>query len=101
MLNGCTLSATGYNAIFVEDSTITVNGNRGGHVLSCIFHQVDLGCNGEKLLSYTAGDPWLNGHTLTVSGGTSQTQEGSLWLGGVGRKALWRPKTALRWWPMT
>lgn len=58
VLNGCTLSATGYDAIFVEDSTITVNnnlgnacnsgywivndstitmnGNRGGHALSCI-----------------------------------------------------------------
>ncbi len=101
--------------IVTNGSTITMNGNRGGHALSCIGFEmsdstveimhngyagiylqsgdssftncsVDLRCNGEKLLSYTAGDLWLNGHTLTVSGGTSQTQEGSLWLGGVGRK---------------
>lgn len=99
----------------VNDSTIIMNGNRGGHALSCIGFEmsdstveimhngyagiylqstdssftncsVDLRCNGEKMLSYTAGDLWLNGHTLTVSGGTSQTQAGSLWLGGVGRK---------------
>ena len=101
--------------IVTNGSTITMNGNRGGHALSCIGFEmsdstveimhngyagiylqsrdssftncsVDLRCNGEKMLSYTAGDLWLNGHTLTVSGGTSQTQEGSLWLGGVGRK---------------
>lgn len=32
-----------------------------------------------------AGDLWLNGHALTVDGGTSSAQEGSPWLGGVGR----------------
>ena len=98
----------------VDGSTITMNGNRGGHALSCIGFEmtdstletlhngyagiyiqsrdssltrctVDLRCNGERLLSYTAGDLWLNGHTLTVDGGTSQAQPGSVWLGGVGR----------------
>ena len=92
-----------------------MNGNRGGHALSCIGFEmsdskleilhngyagvyiqskdstltnctVDIRCNGEKLLSYSAGDVWLNGHTLTVSGGTSNAQEGSPWLGAVGRK---------------
>ena len=100
----------------VKNSDFTMNGNRGGHALSCIgfemtgsdveiLHngyagvyiqsrdssftkcEVDLRCNGEKLLSYTAGDLWLNGHTLTVSGDcSSDAQEGSAWLGGVGRK---------------
>ena len=99
----------------VNDSTITMDGNRGGHALSCIgfkmsdstveiLHNgyagvyiqstnssftncsVDIRCNGEKLLSYSAGDLWLNGHSLTVSGGTSKALEGSPWLGGVGRK---------------
>ncbi len=93
----------------VEDSTITMNGNRGGHALSCIgFEMTDtvldihhngyagiylqsrdssftggkisLDCNGERLLSYSAGDVWLQGHTLTL------TDCESVWLGGVGRK---------------
>ena len=101
--------------IVTNDSSITMNGNRGGHALSCIGFEmsdskleilhngyagvyiqskdstltnctVDIRCNGEKLLSYSAGDVWLNGHTLTVSGGTSNAQEGSPWLGAVGRK---------------
>lgn len=98
----------------VDNSTIQMNGNRGGHALSCIGFEmtgstlevlhngyagvylqsrdssltdctVDIRCNGERLLSYTAGDLWLNGHALTVNGGTSFAQEGSPWLGGVGR----------------
>lgn len=101
--------------IVSNDSTITMNGNRGGHALSCIGFEmtdstleilhngyagvyiqsrdsslsnctVDIRCNGEKLLSYTAGDLWLNGHKLTVNGGTSKACEGSAWLGGVGRR---------------
>ncbi len=95
-------------------STITMNGNRGGHGLSCIGFDmsdstleiqhngyagvymqsrnssltncnVTLRCNGEKLLSYTAGDLWLNGHTLTVTDCTSSAYEGAAWLGAVGR----------------
>ena len=100
----------------VDKSTIQMNGNRGGHALSCIgfdmtdstleiLHNgyagvylqsrdsslenctVDIRCNGEKLLSYTAGDVWLNSHKLTVSGAdtTSEAYEGAAWLGGVGR----------------
>ncbi|MBM6868718.1 right-handed parallel beta-helix repeat-containing protein, partial [Collinsella tanakaei] len=100
---------------YVENSTLQINGNRGGHGLSCIGFEmtnsklevmhngyagvyiqstdskltnctVDLRCNGELLLSYTAGDLWLNGHKLTVEGGSSDAQPGSPWLGGVGRK---------------
>ena len=92
--------------IVTNDSSITMNGNRGGHGLSCIGFEmsdsklevlhngyagvyiqskdstltnctVDIRCNGERLLSYTAGDLWLQGHALTVSGGTSNAQEGS------------------------
>ena len=99
----------------VNDSDFTMNGNRVGHALSCIgfkmtdtnveiLHNgyagiyiqsqassfencsVDLRCNGEKMLSYSAGDLWLNGLTLTVTDCTSQAQPGSAWLGGVGRK---------------
>lgn len=95
-------------------STITMNGNRGGHALSCIGFDmsestleiqhngyagvyvqsrdsslkncnVTLRCNGEKLLSYTAGDLWLNGYTLTVTDCTSNAYEGAAWLGAVGR----------------
>ena len=98
----------------VNNSTIAMNGNRGGHALSCIgfamtdttleiLHNgyagvyiqskdssltnctVDIRCNGENLLSYSAGDLWLQGHTLTVTGGTSAACEGSPWLGAVGR----------------
>ena len=98
----------------VEDSSITMNGNRGGHALSCvgfemidstleILHNgyagvylqskdssltnctVDIRCNGENYLSYSAGDVWLQGHKLTVDGCTSKAQEDSAWLGGVGR----------------
>ena len=100
--------------IVTNGSTITMNGNRGGHALSCIGFEmrdstleimhngyagvylqsrdssltnctVDIRCNGEKLLSYSAGDLWLQGHTLAVDGGTSQASEGSPWLGAVGR----------------
>ena len=71
--------------IVTNDSSITMNGNRGGHGLSCIGFEmsdsklevlhngyagvyiqskdstltnctVDIRCNGERLLSYTAGD---------------------------------------------
>ncbi len=93
----------------VDNSTITMNGNRGGHALSCIGFEmtntildihhngyagvylqsrdssftggkISLDCNGERLLSYSAGDVWLNGYTLTLNGCES------VWLGGVGRK---------------
>ena len=98
----------------VKDSTIEMNGNRGGHAMSCINFEmtnseleilhngyagvyitkdsslkkctVDIRCNGEKLLSYSAGDVWLNGHTLSVDDCTSNALEGSAWLGAVGRK---------------
>ena len=99
----------------VDGSDVTMNGNRGGHALSCIGFEmtdsdveilhngyagvyiqsktssfescsVDLRCNGERLLSYSAGDLWLNGNTLTVKSCTSGACEGSAWLGGVGRK---------------
>ena len=46
---------------------------------------VDIRCNGEKLLSYSAGDLWLNDHGLTVTDCTSLAMPGSAWLGGVGR----------------
>lgn len=95
----------------IENSSITMNGNRGGHALSCIgvkmidssleiLHNgyaglyiqskdssfirstVNISCNGEKLLSYSAGDVWLNGHKATF------TDCPSVWLGGVGRKGV-------------
>lgn len=98
----------------VDNSTIQMNGNRGGHALSCIGFEmsnsalqilhngyagvyiqsqdsslvnstVDIRCNGEKLLSYSAGDLWLNDHGLTVTDCTSLAMPGSAWLGGVGR----------------
>ncbi len=93
----------------VEDSSITMNGNKGGHGLSCIgiemtdsnleiLHngyagmyiqskdskfdggKINIHCNGEKMLSYSAGDVWLNGHKVTF------TDCESVWLGAVGRK---------------
>ncbi|MCC8128258.1 MAG: InlB B-repeat-containing protein [Clostridiales bacterium] len=99
----------------VDNSSIKMDGNRGGHGLSCIgiemtdsileiLHNgyaglyiqtknsnftnsmVDIRCNGEKLLSYSAGDVWLNSHTLTIANCTSQAESGSAWLGAVGRK---------------
>ena len=107
--NGCN---SGY--WIVNNSTITMNGNRGGHALSCIGFEmtdsklevlhngyagvyiqskdssltnctVDIRCNGEKLLSYSAGDMWLQGHKLTVKNCTSEAWPGAAWLGGVGR----------------
>ena len=106
----------------VDGSTITMNGNRGGHALSCIGFEmtdstleilhngyagiyiqsrdssltrctVDLRCNGERLLSYTAGDLWVGRRTsgvdykydLTIDSCTSVAQPGSAWLGAVGR----------------
>ena len=107
--NGCN---SGY--WIVDNSTIQMNGNRGGHALSCIGFEmsnsalqilhngyagvyiqsqdsslvnstVDIRCNGEKLLGYSAGDLWLNGHGLTVTDCTSLAMPGSAWLGGVGR----------------
>lgn len=93
----------------VENSEITMNGNRGGHALSCIgtemkdskleiLHNgyaglyiqtkdsvftnstIDIRCNGEKLASYSAGDVWLNGHKASFENCSH------VWLGGVGRK---------------
>lgn len=101
----------------VDNSTIQMNGNRGGHALSCIGFEmtdstleilhngyagiyiqskdsslvnstVDIRCNGEKMLSYSAGDVWLNGHGLTVTDCTSLAMPESAWLGGVGRTGL-------------
>ena len=113
-------SASNSGYWYVEDSSITMNGNKGGHALSCngfemtdssleILHNgyagvyihtdssltncdVDIRCNGEKMLSYSAGDVWLNGHTLTVNGGTSDALEGSPWLGAVGRTGAVKTK---------
>ena len=102
------------NWFVTNGSSITMNGNRGGHALSCIGFDmsdstleiqhngyagvyvqsrdsslkncnVTLRCNGEKLLSYTAGDLWLNGYTLTVTDCTSSAYDGAAWLGAVGR----------------
>ena len=99
----------------VNNSTITMNGNRGGHALSCIGFEmtdstleilhngfagvyiqqrdssltnctVDIRCNGERMLSYSAGDVWLQNHNLTVSNCTSEAKPGSAWLGAVGRR---------------
>ena len=53
---------------------------------SLVNSTVDIRCNGEKLLSYSAGDLWLNGHGLTVTDCTSLAMPGSAWLGGIGRK---------------
>ena len=97
----------------VDNSTITMNGNRGGHAMSCngfdmtsttleILHNgyagvyinqdssltnctVDIRCNGENLLSYSALDITLNTHNLTIDDCTSKALEGVAWLGGVGR----------------
>ena len=111
--NGGNACNSGYWVVS-NDSTITMNGNRGGHGLSCIGFDmsdstleiqhngyagvyvqsrdssltncnVTLRCNGEKMLSYTAGDLWLNGHTLTVTNCTSSAYDGAAWLGAVGR----------------
>lgn len=102
------------NWVVTNGSSITMNGNRGGHALSCIGFDmsdstleiqhngyagvyvqsrdsslkncnVTLRCNGEKLLSYTVGDLWLNGYTLTVTDCTSSAYDGAAWLGAVGR----------------
>ena len=102
-------NATNSGVWYVNDSTIEMCGNRGGHGWShitdecenstiTILHNgyagyylqssdakmtnctVNIRCNGEKLLSYTAGDVWLNGHTLTL------TNCKNAWLGAVGRK---------------
>ena len=106
----------------VNNSTITMNGNREGHALSCIGFEmtdttleilhngyagvfiqsndssltnctVDIRCNGEKLLSYSAGDTWVGRlssgipqrYTLTIDHCTSKAQPDSAWLGAVGR----------------
>ena len=92
----------------VDKSEIIIDGNRGGHGLSCIgfkmtdstlevLHNgyagvyvqsedssftgctVDIRCNGERLLGYTAGDVWLNTHTLALKDCEH------VWLGAVGR----------------
>ena len=95
--------------IVEDNSSIIMDGNRGGHALSCIgvemkdssleiLHngyaglyiqskdstfvnsKINIRCNGEKLLSYSAGDVWLNEHKATF------TDCPSVWLGAVGRK---------------
>lgn len=91
-----------------------MNGNRGGHALSCIGFEmtdttleilhngyagvfiqsndssltnctVDIRCNGERSLSYSALDITLNSHNLAINACTSKALEGAAWLGGVGR----------------
>ena len=92
----------------VENSDINMSGNKA-HGLSCIGFEMTGGsltvlhngyagiyvqsrdssltgtdvkvmCNGERLLSYTAGDIWLNSHILTL------TNCNDAWLGAIGRK---------------
>ena len=92
----------------VKDSDININGNKA-HGWSCIGFNMEGGslnvlhngyagiyvqsrdsvlngtdvrvmCNGERLLSYTAGDIWLNTHTLTLENCDDA------WLGAIGRK---------------
>lgn len=92
---------------YVRDSTIQMNGNKthgwshiADHCVNTtveILHNgyagyyitadsdmqdctVDIRCNGERLLSYSAGDMWLNTHTLELS------DCDYVWLGAVGRK---------------
>ncbi len=100
-------NATNSGVWYVNDSEITMNGNKGhgfshigdemtntkltikhngfaGYYLqafnaSLTNCDVDIRCNGERLLSYSAGDVWLNGHTATFNDCKS------VWLGGVGR----------------
>ena len=102
----------------VENSSITMNGNKGGHALSCIGFEmmdseleilhngyagvyiqsrdssltnctVDIRCNGEKMLSFSAGDTWVgvkpNKFNLQIDDCTSNAQPESAWLGAVGR----------------
>lgn len=90
----------------VEDSKLYLNGNRGGHALSCVgaemknttlqvLHNgyagvyiqsqdskfenctVDVRCNGERLKSYSAGDLWTNDRIVTF------TNCPHVWIGGV------------------
>ena len=111
----------------VKNSSITMNGNKSGHALSCIGFEmtdskleilhngyagvyiqskdssltgctVDIRCNGEQLLSYSAGDTWVGRrvvdsegretfqrYDLTITNCTSKAQPGSAWLSAVGR----------------
>ena len=102
----------------VNNSSITMNGNKSGHALSCIgfdmtdskleiLHNgyagvyiqsrnssltnctVDIRCNGEKMLSFSAGDTWVgvkpNKFNLQIDDCTSNAQPESAWLGAVGR----------------
>lgn len=100
-------NATNSGVWYVNNSKITMNGNKGhgfshiGDVMTntelTLKHngyagyyitsdasyedcKVDIRCNGERLLSYSAGDVWLNGNTATF------TDCSYVWLGGVGRK---------------
>lgn len=111
--NSGNASNSGYWSVS-DGSTIQMNGNRGGHAMSCnaiqmtdskleVLHNgyagvyingdssfidstVDIRCNGEKMLSYSAGDVWLNKHTLIIENCTSEAMPGAAWLGAVGRK---------------
>lgn len=94
----------------VDNSEIDMSGNKG-HGLSCIGIEMDGGslniehngcaglyiqsrdsilknakvnirCNGERLLSYSAGDVWLNAHKLTLE------KCDDAWLGAIGRKGI-------------
>lgn len=69
----------------MENTTLTIghNGYAGYYITDDASYQnciVNIRCNGERYLSYSAGDVWLNGHTMTF------TDCDSVWLGGVGRK---------------
>ncbi|MCI5923400.1 MAG: Cna B-type domain-containing protein [Oscillospiraceae bacterium] len=69
----------------MENTTLTIehNGYAGYYITDDASYKnctVNIRCNGERYLSYSAGDVWLNGHTMTF------TDCDSVWLGGVGRK---------------
>lgn len=86
-LRMCGNSAHGWSHVGdqVENSTIEIlhNGYAGYYITSdsaFINCTVDVRCNGERLLSYSAGDMWLNTHTLALRDCPH------VWLGAVGRK---------------
>lgn len=64
-----TVLHNGYAGIYVQSRDSSLTGT-----------DVKVMCNGERLLSYTAGDIWLNTHTLTL------TNCNDAWLGAIGRR---------------
>ena len=78
------LSLIGIDA---SDSEINImhNGYAGLYVqaVDSFFRNctANIRCNGERLLSYSAGDVWLNKHTLSI-----ENCGENVWLGAVGRK---------------